>query len=143
MSGQEQRAKAALLSPGYLIFFFALLVPGLVLAQAHGGEAKPSEELLFAQIIILIFCGRLLGELMQRIGQPAVVGQLVAGLLLGPSMLGVLWPAAEATLFPKVVAQKAMLDGIAQVGILLLLLLTGMETDLRLCLLYTSPSPRD
>jgi Kef-type K+ transport system membrane component KefB/nucleotide-binding universal stress UspA family protein len=69
---------------------------------------------------------------MLRIGQPAVMGQLIAGLLLGPSVLGALWPEAEQFLFPKIPEQKAMLDGLAQFGILLLLLLAGMETELSL-----------
>ena len=67
---------------------------------------------------------------MQRIGQPAVMGQLIAGILLGPSVLGALWPSAEQSLFPASAYQKAMIDAVAQLGILLLLLLTGMETDL-------------
>ena len=71
-----------------------------------------------------------MGEVMQRIGQPAVMGQLIAGILLGPSVLGVLWPAGQQALFPPNADQKAMLDAVAQLGILLLLLLTGMETDL-------------
>jgi Kef-type K+ transport system membrane component KefB len=71
-----------------------------------------------------------MGELMQRIGQPAVMGQLIAGILLGPSVLGALWPELQHTLFPTRPDQKAMIDAVAQLGILLLLLLTGMETDL-------------
>ncbi|HEV2100025.1 MAG TPA: cation:proton antiporter, partial [Stellaceae bacterium] len=67
---------------------------------------------------------------MQRIGQPAVMGQLIAGILLGPSVLGALWPAGQHALFPTGADQKAMLDAVAQLGILLLLLLAGMETDL-------------
>jgi uncharacterized membrane protein YoaK (UPF0700 family) len=70
----------------YFVLLLALLVPAVSFA-AEGGKG-PSTELLFAQIVILIFCGRLLGEAMQRIGQPAVIGQLVAGLLLGPSVFG-------------------------------------------------------
>jgi Kef-type K+ transport system membrane component KefB/nucleotide-binding universal stress UspA family protein len=133
--GFQSRSRGRILAKfetGSLVFLFSLIVPAIAIAQESSGGSKPSEGLLFAQIIILIFCGRLLGELMQRIGQPAVVGQLVAGLILGPSVLGLLWPAAEQMLFPKNPAQTAMLDGIAQVGILLLLLLTGMETDLGL-----------
>jgi Kef-type K+ transport system membrane component KefB/nucleotide-binding universal stress UspA family protein len=134
MSFRRRRMEAGLANfvTGYLVFLVALAIPAIALAQEGSGGSRPSEGLLFAQIIILIFCGRLLGELMQRIGQPAVVGQLVAGLILGPSVLGLLWPGAEQALFPKSMAQSAMLEGIAQVGILLLLLLTGMETDLRL-----------
>ena len=83
-----------------------------------------------SQIIALLFCGRLMGELMQRIGQPSVMGQLIAGILLGPSVLGALWPDVQQSLFPASPGQKAMIDAVAQLGILLLLLLTGMETDL-------------
>jgi Kef-type K+ transport system membrane component KefB/nucleotide-binding universal stress UspA family protein len=60
------------------------------------------------------------------------MGQLIAGLLLGPSFFGLLFPDAQHALFPKSPEQKAMIDGISQFGILLLLLLTGMETDLKL-----------
>jgi len=100
-------------------------------AAGSGGKSA-SVELLFAQIVTLILVGRGLGELMQRVGQPAVIGQLLAGLLLGPSVLGVAAPAVEHAMFPSAPEQKAMLDAIAEVGILLLLLLTGMETDLAL-----------
>jgi Kef-type K+ transport system membrane component KefB/nucleotide-binding universal stress UspA family protein len=113
-----------------IALLLALAVPAIAFAAEDG--KGPLTELLFAQIIVLIFCGRLLGEAMQRIGQPAVIGQLLAGLLLGPSVLGLFWPDAQHFLFPKAIEQKAMLDAVAQVGILLLLLLTGMETDLKL-----------
>jgi Kef-type K+ transport system membrane component KefB/nucleotide-binding universal stress UspA family protein len=84
-------------------------------------------------MMLLIFVGRLLGEAFQRMGQPAVTGQLVAGILLGPTVFGALWPDAQHWLFPPgAKEQKAMLDAVSQVGILMLLLLTGMETDLRL-----------
>jgi K+:H+ antiporter len=54
----------------------------------------PSEALFIRQIVLLLLAGRLLGEFVQRVGQPAVMGQLVAGMLLGPSVFGVLWPDA-------------------------------------------------
>jgi Kef-type K+ transport system membrane component KefB/nucleotide-binding universal stress UspA family protein len=92
----------------------------------------PSEVIFLLQIVVLIFFGRLLGELMQRIGQAAVMGQLLAGLLLGPSVFGTLWPSTQHMLFPSSHDQKSMLDAISQLGILMLLLLTGMETDLKL-----------
>src|SRR6516162_2574798 len=72
------------------------------------------------------------GEVMNRIGQPSVMGMLLGGIVLGPSVLGVVWPALQHAIFPSAPEQKAMLDGVAQFGILLLLLLTGMETDLKL-----------
>ena len=99
-------------------------------ATAPGGG--PSEALFIIQLVALLLVGRLLGELMLRAGQPAVMGQLVAGLILGPSVLGALWPDLQHALFPPAKEQKAMLEAVAQFGVLLLLLLTGMETDLKL-----------
>jgi Kef-type K+ transport system membrane component KefB/nucleotide-binding universal stress UspA family protein len=92
----------------------------------------PSETLFIAQIVVLLLAGRLCGEFMRRVGQPAVMGQLIAGVLLGPSVFGALWPEAQQALFASGPEQKAMLAAIADLGILLLLLLTGMETDLGL-----------
>ena len=101
-------------------------------ALAAEGQKGPSEFLFVAQIALLMLVGRLLGELMIRLKQPAVMGQLVAGLALGPSLLGALFPDFQHTIFPAAKEQKAMLDAISQFGVLMLLLLTGMETDLRL-----------
>jgi Kef-type K+ transport system membrane component KefB/nucleotide-binding universal stress UspA family protein len=101
-------------------------------ALAAEGEKAPSEAILVAELVVLMVAGRLIGEAMQRIGQPAVMGQLLAGLILGPSVFGLIWPDAQHALFPHTPEQKAMVDGISQFGILLLLLLTGMETDLEL-----------
>jgi Kef-type K+ transport system membrane component KefB len=55
---------------------------------------EPSEAIFIAQIVLLLLVARLLGEIMQRIGQPAVMGQLIAGIVLGPSVCGALWPEA-------------------------------------------------
>jgi Kef-type K+ transport system membrane component KefB len=103
-----------------------------VAKAADEQAARPSEFLLLVQVTLLIALGRGLGDVMQRIGQPSVMGELLCGLLLGPSLFGWVWPEAQHAIFPSSPEQKALLDGIAQFGILLLLLLTGMETDLGL-----------
>src|SRR3954449_12136895 len=108
-----------------------LFAPGALAAEASRGSG-PSEVIFLTQIIVLLLVGRLMGEAMQRIGQPAVMGQLLAGLLLGPSVLGALWPEVQHALFPASREQKSMIDAVSQLGILMLLLLTGMETDLSL-----------
>jgi Kef-type K+ transport system membrane component KefB len=92
----------------------------------------PSEALFIAQIVLLLLGGRLLGEVMQRIGQPAVIGQLIAGIVLGPSVFGTIWPDAQHAIFAGGREQKAMIEAVSDLGILMLLLLTGMETDLKL-----------
>jgi Kef-type K+ transport system membrane component KefB/nucleotide-binding universal stress UspA family protein len=99
---------------------------------AEHAKKGPSEVVFIAEIVALMVVGRLLGEAMLRMGQPAVMGQLIAGLLLGPSLFGYLLPDIQHALFPKNPDQKAMIDAVSQFGILLLLLLTGMETDLKL-----------
>ena len=99
---------------------------------AGTGLGGTGEVILIAQIALLLVVGRGLGELMQRLGQPAVIGQLLAGLILGPSLFGWLWPAAHALVFPDTSQQKNLVAGISDVGVLMLLLLTGMEIDLKL-----------
>jgi Kef-type K+ transport system membrane component KefB/nucleotide-binding universal stress UspA family protein len=101
-------------------------------AFAAEGAKGPSEAIFVGQIVVLMVVGRLLGEGMLRLKQPAVMGQLIAGLILGPSLFGLLLPDIQHALFPRTPDQKAMIDAVSQFGILLLLLLTGMETDLRL-----------
>ncbi|MGB7037367.1 MAG: cation:proton antiporter [Xanthobacteraceae bacterium] len=101
--------------------------------HAPSGTAAWSPEAIFiAELGLLLLVGRLMGEAARRVGQPAVMGQLVGGVLLGPSLFGWLWPSAQHALFPDAAAQKSMLDAVSQLGILMLLLLTGMETDLAL-----------
>jgi len=88
--------------------------------------------LFVTELILLLLVGRVLGEGMNRLGQPALFGQLLAGVLLGPSVLGLLLPELRNALFPDNKTLKAMIDAVSQIGILLLLLLTGMETNLAL-----------
>ena len=96
----------------------------------HASQLGASGAVFLAQIVVLLVTGRLLGELLGRWGQAPVMGQLLAGIVLGPSVLGHIAPGAALALFPHTPPQRAMLDAVAQLGVLLLLLLTGMETDL-------------
>ncbi len=88
--------------------------------------------LLLVQIALLLVVARLGAELCRRIALPAVVGELSAGLLLGPSVLGRFAPGVSATLFPPEAAQFHLLESLGILGMVFLLLLTGLETDLRL-----------
>jgi Kef-type K+ transport system membrane component KefB/nucleotide-binding universal stress UspA family protein len=130
---------------GRLLPVLALLLAGGVWAWAAegggtaggavggggGGEGHASEAIMVCEFVVLLLVGRLLGELLVRLKQPAVMGMLMAGLVLGPSLLGAIFPDFQHALFPPK-EQKAMLDGLAQFGVLLILLMTGMETDLKL-----------
>jgi Kef-type K+ transport system membrane component KefB/nucleotide-binding universal stress UspA family protein len=126
---------AALLHLRRSVMVLALSAVGFLLITtpafaADRGPQISSDARFLLQIVLLLVCARLLGEWMQRIGQPAVMGQLIAGMLLGPSVLGAIWPWAQQSLFPTNAEQQAMIGAVAELGILLLLLLTGMETDL-------------
>ncbi|HBZ69345.1 MAG TPA: sodium:proton antiporter [Deltaproteobacteria bacterium] len=84
------------------------------------------------ELSVLLLAARGLGTLMRRIRQPAVIGELAAGLLLGPSVLGQLSPAVESWLFPSDPVQRALLSSVGWLGAFLLLIVTGLETDLGL-----------
>ncbi len=103
-----------------------------VVIAAATGQGDHRVMIFFTQIALLIIVGRLLGEWMQRIGQPAVMGQLLAGIILGPSVFGALWPGVQQMIFPAASGDRQMLAAVSELGVLMLLLLTGMETDLAL-----------
>jgi Kef-type K+ transport system membrane component KefB len=86
----------------------------------------------WVQLFVLLAVARLFGAAMKRVGQPAVVGELAAGLVLGPTVFGKLWPGGAAWLFPPDEAQSAMLLVVGWIGIVMLLVVTGFETDLKL-----------
>ena len=88
--------------------------------------------LLWIQLVVLLVTARSLGLLAQRFRQPRVVGELAAGVVIGPSIAGRLFPDLVGWLFPGDAVQSALLLSIAWLGILLLLLVTGFETDLDL-----------
>ncbi len=85
--------------------FWWLCLPLALLAgpafAAEEGQKGPSEVIFIAEILALMIVGRLLGEAMLRMRQPAVMGQLIAGLLLGPSLFGLLAPDFQHALFPE------------------------------------------
>lgn len=85
---------------------------------------------LLAQFALLVFTARLLADLMRRIGQATVIGELMAGLLLGQSVLGHFFPAAFRLVFPNDPVGAHLLEGLAWIGVILLLLCTGLETEL-------------
>ena len=99
-------------------------------------KGLPSEMLLYLllQLSVILGLAHVLGEVMRRWRQPAVMGQLLAGVLLGPSVLGHWFPALQSAIFPHDQNQANMLAGVSWLGLLLLILVTGLETDLDLVL---------
>jgi Kef-type K+ transport system membrane component KefB len=83
-------------------------------------------------IAVLLFTARALGTVAQRLGQPSVLGEILAGVILGPSLLAGFVPGLEQWLVPQTATQGHLLELVALLGALFLLLLTGLETDLAL-----------
>ncbi len=86
-------------------------------------------KLLILQIGTILIVARLVGWLFGKLHQPRVVGEMVAGILLGPSLLGRLAPNISANLFPP--ASLGQLNSLSQVGLLIFMFLVGLELDLR------------
>jgi Kef-type K+ transport system membrane component KefB len=87
--------------------------------------------ILLLQLAGLLAIARLLAEVMRRLGQPAVIGELLAGILLGPTILGHFAPGLFELVFPAEALQFHLLEVVSWLGMVLLLLLTGLETDIR------------
>ncbi len=100
----------------------------------EGGEASVGPgatdsgigSVLLVLAVVLIL-GRLVGGLFVRLGQPAVLGEVVAGLLLGPSVLGKVAPQAAAFLLPN--SAVPLLGVVAQLGVILYMFLVGLELN--------------
>jgi Kef-type K+ transport system membrane component KefB len=84
--------------------------------------------LLLMQLIVIVGAARFVGWLFRRIGQPSVIGEMVAGVLLGPSLLGMVWPQTQSFLFPA--SSMPALYLLSQVGVILYMFLVGIDLDL-------------
>jgi Kef-type K+ transport system membrane component KefB len=84
----------------------------------------------FLAIGTLIASARLLGEIARRYGQPAILGEIIAGILLGPTVLGFWHPEIFTYLFPTTGGGAVVRDAIGKLAVTLFLLVAGMEVDL-------------
>lgn len=88
--------------------------------------------ILVIQIAVLLLVAKLMGELARRFRQPSVVGEILAGILLGPSLLSSLFPALGQWIVPQTALSGYLLEVVSMIGVMFLLLVTGLETDLGL-----------
>ncbi|HSD13614.1 MAG TPA: cation:proton antiporter [Flavobacterium sp.] len=86
-------------------------------------------SILLAQIVTIILVARFFGWVCRKIGQPSVVGEIIAGVVLGPSLIGMYFPEYSALLFPK--DSLGNLQFLSQVGLILFMFVIGMELDLK------------
>ncbi len=100
--------------------------------QAFTAASHHDILVLLVQIAVLLFTARIMGEIAQRLGQPTVVGEILAGILLGPSLLSGFVPFINEWLIPQTPTQGYLLEVISMLGAMFLLLITGLETDLAL-----------
>jgi Kef-type K+ transport system membrane component KefB/nucleotide-binding universal stress UspA family protein len=103
-------------------------------ASATGHKNSSLSEhavlLLFLEIALLLLASLVFGELFVRLGQPAIIGQIVAGLVLGQTFFGTFFPDFSSLLFPQNGSQSKLIEVISWIGVSFLLMLTGMETDI-------------
>jgi Kef-type K+ transport system membrane component KefB len=85
---------------------------------------------LILQILAIIICARLFGFLFNKIGQPTVIGEIVAGIVLGPSVIGSYFPDISQFIFP--IASLGNLQFLSQVGLILFMFVIGMELDVNM-----------
>jgi Kef-type K+ transport system membrane component KefB len=101
---------------------------GAMLASLKTNLDHPLSH-LFIQLLVIIAAARIAGGIFTKLGQPAVVGEMVAGILLGPSLLG--WVSPEMFQFVFPVASLGTLKLLSQIGVCLFMFTVGMELDVR------------
>jgi Kef-type K+ transport system membrane component KefB len=92
-----------------------------------------SDEILHFLIILtlVLVLARILGEICRRFKQPAIIGEILAGIILGPTLLGTYFPGAFNNIFLSDPKSYGAFDGLANVGIILLMFIAGFEVDLK------------
>ncbi len=106
-------------------------------------EIGERELLLFLiQVLLLLGLARGFGEVCRALGHPRLVGEILVGILLGPTLLGRVYPALQLALFPPDPIQHAMLETVSWLGVLFLLLETGLEVDASAAWRLRGPSLR-
>ncbi|MCX5659851.1 MAG: cation:proton antiporter, partial [Planctomycetota bacterium] len=101
-----------------------------MLSLAAGALTGPDVTVLLVSLGVLLGTARVLGECARRMRQPAVIGEMLAGVLLGPTCLGHFYPDLFHDVFPEAGAARIALDAMIVLGVLLLLLVAGLEVDL-------------
>ena len=85
--------------------------------------------LLLFQIIVIVLVARIFGWIFRKIGQPSVIGEIIAGIVLGPSLFGLYFPGMKESLFPT--ESIGNLQLLSQIGLILFMFVVGMELDLK------------
>ena len=133
---------------GFSVLIYQILLSGIKLQNGRIVDAPTSGKnkwldfidslfnnlghplaLLLAQIITIVLVARFFGWICKKIGQPSVIGEIVAGIVLGPSLVGLYFPGFSAFLFPS--QSLGNLQFLSQIGLILFMFVIGMELDLK------------
>ena len=133
---------------GFSTLMYWIILKGKALEVGQNIVASPSESghwknfiismhhnlehplsILLAQIITIILVARFFGWICRKIGQPSVIGEIIAGIVLGPSLIGMYFPEFSAVLFPK--ESLGNLQFLSQIGLIFFMFVIGMELDLK------------
>lgn len=136
---------------GFLMLMYLMVQKGQPLEASKANIAAPVENttsalsqitdtlhhnithplgILLLQIITIIVTARLFGFIFKKIGQPTVIGEIIAGIFLGPSFMGLFFPEFSLFLFPK--TSLPNLQFMSQIGLILFMFIVGMELDLNI-----------
>lgn len=127
----------------YWIILKGKMLQGAQLASSHyaenghwkdfmasmGNNLQHPLSILLAQIITIVLVARLFGWICRKIGQPSVVGEIIAGIILGPSFAGMYFPEFSGLLFPT--ESLGNLQFLSQIGLIFFMFVIGMELDLK------------
>ncbi|MBW0434528.1 cation:proton antiporter [Leptospira yasudae] len=120
--GAAPAAKAPVIRPDFLDVE--------AVGKMFSGHLKQPISRLLLQLMVIMLAARFFGKVATMVGQPSVIGEILAGILLGPSLLGLLFPEGFQLLFPK--ESLSTLQILSQVGLLLFMFVIGMELDLKI-----------
>jgi Kef-type K+ transport system membrane component KefB len=120
-TGKTLEAGRNIVEPRSNISYFSEFIQSILLNLAH------PVALILAQVVTIIFVSRIFGFIFSKIHQPTVIGEIIAGIALGPSLLGILFPDFSLSLFP--VHSLVNLSLLSQVGLVLFMFMVGMELD--------------
>ena len=95
-------------------------------------KLSSAEVLNFLIIVsVILIAARMLGEICRKYNQSVVIGEILAGIILGPSLLGSFFPKLFNEIFTSQPRSYAAFDGLANIGIILLMFIAGFEVDLK------------
>ena len=123
-TGKMMEAGRNVIEPELQTSYFSQFIQSILQNLSH------PVGLILAQIVTIIIVSRIFAFIFRKIHQPTVIGEIIAGIALGPSLLGAIFPEFSSTLFPENSLDNLSL--LSQVGLILFMFMVGMELDLKM-----------